>query len=216
MSEKTAFQIERIAFFSDAVFAIAITLLIIEIKAPVYEAATDPGHAIGEFLHLLPEFIATLISFTLIAMHWRRSHQLFGILENYNGKLITRNLVHLSAVIFLPFSTSFLAKNYATFWSSTITLPLVIYSLNNLACAFTSWRLFKYALDPAHKLFDPAKTEENPRRITLEVGFAALVFVVTTLAAFFGPFVTLPVFSLFAFEPLFLKWRLGKTEAAPQ
>lgn len=208
MSDKTAFQIERIAFFSDAVFAIAITLLIIEIKAPVYEAATTRGEAYGEFLHLLPEFIAVVISFALIAMHWRRSHQLFGILDNYNGKLITRNLVHLACVIFLPFSTSFIAKNYATFWGSSVTLPLVIYSLNNFACAFTSWRLFKYALDPANKLFDPEKTKENTRRITLEVGFAAAVFVVTTIAAFFGPFVTLPVFSLFAFEPLFLKWRL--------
>jgi uncharacterized membrane protein len=208
MSHKKGFQIERIAFFSDAVFAIAITLLIIEIKAPVYDAATEPRYALVEFLHLIPEFVGVLISFALIAMNWRRNHQLFGIIDDYDGKLITKNLMTLAAVIFLPFSTSFIAKNYATFWTSTLTLPLIIYSLNNFACAFLSWRLFKYALDPKNKLFDPAKTEENTRRITLEVGYAAGVFVVTTIAAFFGPFVTLPCFALFAFEPMFLKWRL--------
>ena len=207
MNDKKTFQLERIAFFSDAVFAIAITLLIIEIKAPVYDAATQ--HPLAEFLHLIPEFVGVLISFTLIAMHWRRNHQLFGILDNYDGKLITRNLMALAAVIFLPFSTSFIAKNYSTFWSSTTNLPLIVYSLNNFACAFLSWRLFSYGLNEKNDLFDPTQTTENTRRITMEVGYAASVFVVTTIAAFFGPFFTLPCFALFALEPVFLKWRLG-------
>ncbi|HEV7698751.1 MAG TPA: TMEM175 family protein [Pyrinomonadaceae bacterium] len=208
MSDKKGFQIERIVFFSDAVFAIAITLLIIEVKAPIFDADTTPSHAFREFLHLVPEFVGVLITFALIAMNWRRNHQLFGILDDYNASLITLNLMTLAAVIFLPFSTSFIAKNYAIFWTSPVTLPLVIYSFNNLACAFLSWRLFKYALDPENKLFDPAKTKEDTARLTLEVGYAAGVFVITTIAAFFGPFVTLPCFALFAFEPMFLKWRL--------
>lgn len=210
MTNKRALQFERIAFFSDAVFAIAITLLIIEVKAPVFTAETTTGHALGELLHLIPEFIGVIISFTLIAMHWRRNHQLFGILDDFDGKLITLNLMVLASVIFLPFSTSFLAKNYATFWGSVITLPLIAYSLNNFACAFLSWKLFRYGLDPKNKLFDPATTEENTRKFVLEVGYAAGVFVVTTIASFFGPWFTLPVFALFAFEPMFLKWRLAK------
>lgn len=209
MSDKTAFQIERIAFFSDAVIAIAITLLIIEIKAPVYEAATE--HAVAEFLHLIPEFVGVVISFALISMHWRRNHQLFGILDNYDNGLITRNLMTLAAVIFLPFSTSFIAKNYSTFWWSPTNLPLIVYSFNNFACAFLTWRLFSYALDPRRGLYDPAKTSVDTRRITLEVAYAAGVFVVTTIAAFFGPFVAMPCFALFALEPLFLKRRLGRT-----
>src|SRR6476469_9692160 len=127
MSDKKMFQIERIAFFSDAVFAIAITLLIIEVKAPVYTSETTSGQALGELLHLIPEFIGVGITFALIAMNWRRNHQLFGILEDYNGKLITLNLLTLVGVIFLPFSTSFIAKNYGTFWGTAITLPLVVY-----------------------------------------------------------------------------------------
>ena len=209
MNDKKMFQIERIAFFSDAVFAIAITLLIIEVKAPVYTSETTSGQALGELLHLIPEFIGVGITFALIAMNWRRNHQLFGILEDYNGKLITLNLLTLVGVIFLPFSTSFIAKNYGTFWGTVITLPLVVNCFNNFVCAFLNWRLLRYALNPANKLFDTAKTSENTRRLVLEVGYAAGVFVVTTIAAFFGPFVTLPCFALFAAEPLFLKWRLG-------
>ncbi|MBV9241171.1 MAG: DUF1211 domain-containing protein, partial [Acidobacteria bacterium] len=133
MKDKKLFQIERIAFFSDAVFAIAITLLIIEVKAPVYDLTTTYAESIEQFLHLIPEFAAVLISFTLIAMHWRRSHQLFGILDDYDGWVIVLNLTVLAAVIFLPFSTSFIAKNYVRFTQQPLTLPFVVYSFNNLA-----------------------------------------------------------------------------------
>ena len=170
------FQIERIAFFSDAVFAIAITLLIIEIKPPVYDLSTTFPQSINEFLHLIPEFIAVLISFTLIAMHWRRSHQVFGIIDDYDGRLIVLNLMVLASVIFLPFSTSYIAKNYSRFWQQPLTLPFVVYSFNNFMSAFCDWRLFKYALDPKNKLYDPSRTEQNPRKLTLEVGFAAICF----------------------------------------
>ena len=209
MTDKKMFQIERIAFFSDAVYAIAITLLIIEIKAPVYDLTTSFPESINEFLHLIPEFIGVLISFALIAMHWRRSHQVFGIINNYDGRLIVLNLMVLASVIFLPFSTSFIAKNYARFWQQPLTLPFVIYSFNNFMCAFCDWLLFRYALDPRNELFEPARTEEDPRRLILEVGFAAIVFSVTTIVGWFSNFAALPCFALFAAEPLFIKWRLG-------
>jgi len=215
MNDKKMFQIERIAFFSDAVFAIAITLLIIEIKAPVYDMATTFSQSINEFLHLIPEFIAVLISFALIAMHWRRSHQVFGIIEDYDGKIIVLNLMVLATIIFLPFSTSFIAKNYARFWQEPLTLPFVVYSFNNFACAFCDWRLFRYALDPKNKLFDPARTDEDPRRLILEVGFAAIVFSVTTLVGWFSHFAALACFALFAAEPLFIKWRLAAPANEP-
>lgn len=209
MSDKKEFHIERIAFFSDAVYAIAITLLIIEIKAPVYDMTTTANESIAQFLHLIPEFIGVLISFALIAMHWRRSHQIFGIIDDYDGHVIVLNLMALCTVIFLPFSTSFIAKNYARFWQDPLTLPFTIYSFNNFACAFCDWRLFRYALDPRNKLFDPEKTKEDPRRLIHEVGYAAIVFAVTTTVGWFNHFAGMACFALFAAEPLFMRWRLG-------
>lgn len=207
------FQIERIAFFSDAVFAIAITLLIIEIKAPIYDMTTTWAESIGQFLHLIPEFIAVLISFALIAMHWRRSHQIFGIIDDYDGRLIVLNLMVLAAVIFLPFSTSFIAKNYARFWQEPLTLPFTVYSFNNFMCAFCDWLLFRYALNPKNKLYDPANSAVNGRRLILEVGFAAMVFSITTIVGWFSHFAAMPCFALFALEPLFIKWRLGSASS---
>jgi uncharacterized membrane protein len=201
---KTHFQIERIAFFSDAVFAIAITLLVIEIHAPVFGAEVTGEEVISEFLHLLPELVAVVVSFFLISLSWRRHHQLFGILTDYNEKLITLNFFALVSIIFLPFSTAFISKNWARFWVNPLVLPFVIYSLNNLACAFFNYLLFRFALNPKNRLYEPGE-KFDAERVKLEVLFPIFVFTVTTLVGCFNSFIACACFALFVFEPLFIK-----------
>jgi uncharacterized membrane protein len=201
---KAEFQIERIAFFSDAVFAIAITLLIIEIHAPEFGPETTRTEALNELLHLMPEFFAVVVSFFLISMNWRRHHQLFGILNHYNEKLITLNFFALVSIIFLPFSTAFVSKNYARFWVDPISLPFAVYGLNNLACAFFNYLLFRYALNPANNLFKPADSLDHAK-VKLEVFFPIIVFAAVTIVAWFNHLLALPCFALFALEPLFIK-----------
>ncbi len=212
---KTEFQIERIAFFSDAVFAIAITLLVIEIHAPVFNSEVTAAEAFKEFLHLIPEFAAVLFSFFLISLNWRRHHQLYGILNGYNEKLITLNFFALVSIVFLPFSTAFISKNWVRFWMNPLVLPFVIYSLNNLACAFFNYLLFRYALNPKNELYAP-NDAFNAEKVKLEVLFPVFVFTVTTIVGCFNHFFALLCFALFAFEPLFIKFMLrgknGKTE----
>lgn len=204
---KTEFQIERIAFFSDAVFAIAITLLVIEIHAPVFNLEVTTAEAFIEFLNLIPEFIAVLVSFFLISLNWRRHHQLYGILRGYNEKLITLNFFALVSIVFLPFSTAFISKNWERFWINPLVLPFVIYSLNNLACAFFNYLLFRYALNPKNELYAP-NDALNIEKVKLEVLFPVFVFTVTTIVGCFNHFAALACFALFAFEPLFIKFVL--------
>jgi uncharacterized membrane protein len=211
---KIEFQIERIAFFSDAVFAIAITLLIIEVHAPVFKELemTNLGALIEFIPHFIPEFIAVLVSFFLISINWRRHHQLFGMLDNYSEKLITLNFFSLATIIFLPFSTSLISSNWQRFWINPLVLPFVVYSLNNLACAFFNFLLFRYALNPQNELFSPNEGIDT-ERIKLEVLFPIIVFTITTIVSCFNTFAALPCFALFAFEPLFIKFVLkGKNE----
>ncbi|MGI8811774.1 MAG: TMEM175 family protein [Pyrinomonadaceae bacterium] len=209
MSNKVYFQIERIAFFSDAVFAIAITLLIIEIHPPVFTVETTADETYQAFLHLLPELVAVLVSFALISLNWRRHHQLFGFMDDYDEKLITLNFFSLVAIIFLPFSTAFISKNYARFWPDPLSLPFVVYCINNLACAFFNFLLFRYALDPENRLFDPAAAP-NYKRIKLEVLYPVFVFAAAAIVGYYSPFVALACFALFALEPLFIKLVLQK------
>ena len=94
---KKDFQVERLAFFSDAVFAIAITLLIIELKIPEIEEGPVSEHVFLEHLvMLIPRFMGFFISFFIIGLYWFIHHGIFGYVINYNGKLIWLNLIFLS------------------------------------------------------------------------------------------------------------------------
>ena len=71
---KQEFQVERIAFFSDAIFAIAITLLIIEFKVPHVEKETSFENALTDILNLKYSLFSLLLSFYLIASYWIKHH----------------------------------------------------------------------------------------------------------------------------------------------
>lgn len=98
------FQLERIILFSDAVFAIAITLLVIEIKVPHLEHGTTAELA-DALLHKIPEFISFIISFAVIGQFWTNHHRLFGYVTGYTPGLMWLNLHMLFWIALMPFST---------------------------------------------------------------------------------------------------------------
>jgi uncharacterized membrane protein len=100
-------ELERIVFFSDAVFAIAITLLVLEIRVPEGLSPTELTSALGE---MWPRFASYLISFSLIGGFWRAHHRIFHYIKAYDRRLITSNLLFLMCVAFLPFSSSLLGQ----------------------------------------------------------------------------------------------------------
>jgi uncharacterized membrane protein len=102
---------ERIEYFSDGVFAIAITLLIIEIDVPNGKELQELG--IWEALrHLIPSFTSFFISFMVIALYWRSHLQNSTFIRSFDNKLLWLNIWMLFYIVLLPFSTSFYAKNF--------------------------------------------------------------------------------------------------------
>ncbi len=101
--------LERLTFFSDAVFAIAMTLLVIDLKLPPIPAATDA--VLGQALiDLLTHYIGFVASFLVIGRFWVSHHQLFGMLDRSNMRLVWANLFFLLAVAFTPFPTAILSE----------------------------------------------------------------------------------------------------------
>jgi len=104
--------LERMLFFSDAVFAISITLLILEIKVPSVQqefSELQLGHAL---LQMTPKIVGFLISFFLIGQTWIEHHRMCSFLGGYNFGLLWRNLWLLLFVVFLPFATALLSEYY--------------------------------------------------------------------------------------------------------
>ncbi len=98
------FELERMILFSDAVFAIAITLLIIEIKFPeVPKDATVPE--IEELLKpVIIRFLGFILSFFFIGLMWARHLKTFKYLKKYDNGVIYRNLVLLFFIVCFPFT----------------------------------------------------------------------------------------------------------------
>jgi uncharacterized membrane protein len=132
------FQLERIILFSDAVFAIAITLLIIEIKIPHFEEHPTQQQLSSALLHKLPEFIGFIISFAVIGQFWTNHHRLFGYIKDYTPGLMWLNLLMLFWVVLMPFST------YLNMEFGNLDITWFWYCINLTCIAFSLYLLWKY------------------------------------------------------------------------
>lgn len=135
--------------FSDAVFAIAITLLAIEIKVPEVAKNIVTDDLLGEKLHeLLPKFIGFFVSFFVIAIYWVVHHRMFGFVVNYNQRLLWLNLFFLLSVVLMPFSSGF----YSTYIIRQLKLPMIVYVCNVVFMASMSLVIWEYVSSPRRGL----------------------------------------------------------------
>ena len=98
----------RILALSDGVFAIAITLLILEIAVPATTGGADLSKAL---LGLWPRYLAYVLSFVVIARFWVTHHLAFRLIARYDAALVWLNLLLLMFVAFLPFPTAVLGEH---------------------------------------------------------------------------------------------------------
>ena len=139
--------LERLIFFSDAIFAIAMTLLVLDIPRP------PRGADLTKFLTTNDgKFLAFFISFWVIAIFWLGHHRLFRYVRHLDHGLITLNLVLLFWVAFLPYPSAILGDRADTV-SATVFYAAVM-CLAGLSSATLTWytvshRGFTGAVHPA-------------------------------------------------------------------
>ncbi len=104
--------LERLIFFSDAVFAIAITLLVIEIHVPEFHHPTSDRDFLVAMAQLLPNFIGFFVSFFVVGAFWAGHHRAFDCARRWSPRLVVPNLMLLSAVAAMPFFTAFSSDYY--------------------------------------------------------------------------------------------------------
>ena len=102
-------QLDRLVFFSDAIFAIAITLLIIEVRVPHLARVSEEGLA-QALLGQIPQYIGFVVSFFVIGRFWIGHHRVFGWLARSDDRLVWRNLLFMLTIAFMPFPTAVLSQ----------------------------------------------------------------------------------------------------------
>ena len=153
--------LERFVFFSDAVFAIAITLLVIEIKVPPVASGVGEAAWEGVLVHLWPSFFAFILTFMVVGSVWSAHHAVFRLVSKFTDDLIFPNLMLLMTVALVPFSSALLSER------TIAPAPYAFYSVTLLVVGLAKVWVTGIALRPT--LVSAARLAENRDRRQADV-----------------------------------------------
>lgn len=128
-------ELERLVFFSDAVFAIAMTVLVLSIHVPTVRDA-GLGRALR---HELPAVYSYFLSFAVIAVYWLVHHRMFHYIRRIDGATITINLALLALIAILPFPTDLLG-HYGSTRIATMTYAAAVTAVGSMS-TFLWWHV---------------------------------------------------------------------------
>jgi len=153
---------ERIEAFSDGVFAIAITLLILEIKIPHLQSGSD---LFSSLLRLWPAYFGYVLSFVMIGIYWANHHYIFKLFRKTNHALNLLNLLFLLFIAFLPLPTAVLGDYLLD--PTNQTTAVTVYALGLLFPAAT-WLLMWLYASGRYTIVDTRLDAGYLRRLTLQ------------------------------------------------
>ena len=169
--------LERIVFFSDAVMAIAITLLAIDIRVPEIPPGLAPQQLAASLSALGPRFITFFISFMVIGIYWISHHRYFGHIKRYDMRLILLNFLFLFFIVCMPFLASLLGQY------SFVPVALICYTVAIAALGLSMALIWWYA-SHHHRLIDPEFSPDTIRTINIRLFVAPVMFLVAVPFAF--------------------------------
>jgi uncharacterized membrane protein len=175
--EVRAIAAERLTFFADAVIAIAITLLALELPRPEGDTNAKVLHSVVEHRG---EYIAVLISFVVIGAHWSGHHRVFRYVTTLDGRLAAYSMYWLLAQVLTPFATKVLTGGGA------FQVRFVFYA----AVQAMAGVLFLLMLREIrrHHLYRPGTPPRMLANAAVRTGSMAGAFLVSIPVAFFTPY----------------------------
>ncbi|MDD5254554.1 MAG: TMEM175 family protein [Candidatus Omnitrophica bacterium] len=185
-----AFTKNRVETFSDGVFAIIVTLLILEIKVPDIQ---EPGSVLAlrdSLTALLPKFVSWVISFLTICIVWMNHHRLFDMFKGINVGLFWLNVNLLLWVCFVPFPTALMGDYPRN------PLAVAFYGAV-MACAGISFILARlYGLKHKSLLKDTVSLKKYKRAILFAFIFAVCLYCAGAALAWVNTYVSFAFYFL--------------------
>ncbi len=175
-TEAERIGMERLIFFSDAVFAIAITLLSLEIRLPAVEGSISNTQMVELLWSIWPKYLAYVISFLVIGLFWIGHHRKFSYIQRYDGNLLRLNLLLLMAIAFVPFPTTLLSEH----GNRTATIFYALVMVVNSALSGCLWLYASYN----NRLIDPNMGRDQRRRETIAPLLGIAVFLLSIGVAY--------------------------------
>lgn len=198
--EENEVEFSRIVAFSDGVFAIAITLLVLNLSISSHLPDSELASALWDQHENL---VAYAISFAVIGRFWIVHHRFFGEVEAFDGRLLGLNLFYLGWIVLIPFSSEVLGKYGGH------TAALVLYSANLAGVVVIGMWMAADARHAGLTVVDEVAEREGRLRSI----YLATVFLISIPAAFVVPGVTPFLWLVLFFDPA---GRLAARTAGPK
>jgi uncharacterized membrane protein len=109
--ELDARAVDRLVFFSDAVIAIIITLMVLEVRLPSLPEHAGEAEVLRALAALWPKYLAVVLSFLVVGLFWTLHHRRFNWVRRVDGALVWLNLLYLLAMACVPFATALTAEH---------------------------------------------------------------------------------------------------------
>ena len=166
----------RLEAFSDGVFAIIITIMVLELKVPHHDT-------LEELLAQWPIFLSYALSYVMVAEYWMNHHLMFHMVKRVNNRILWSNLLLLFTLSLIPLFTAFMGENHFSAFSTAA------YSAYMLVCALT-FNVWFWAL--SHHLGADTHEQQCLRRAGLIKSFVAIgVYALAIPLAFCSPMLAL-------------------------
>lgn len=209
-------SLERINAFSDGVFAVAITLLVLSIAVPAIKGAHTNASLWRSLSAVWGHFFAYVLSFLIIGAFWYRHHDLFDHLQRGDSLMVRLNTMLLMAIVFVPYATSLIGRY------GDISLAVAIYGVTMAVTCILMESLCLYATK-GRRLVGEDFDYEFAYQFTTRYVSVALVFLASAGLAFINAsaglyflllMVVLPPLlnRLRPFHAGFIKWVSARSE----
>jgi uncharacterized membrane protein len=186
--EGNEIEFSRIVAFSDGVFAIAITLLVLNLDIPEHLTGGEIANALWDQREF---FFAYALSFAVIGRFWLVHHRFFGEVKAFDGRLIVLNMFYLGWIVLIPFSSEVLGEYGGK------AAAIVLYAANLIGVVLTGMWMAADARR-AGLVETPAGAHREQRYRSL---FIATVFLVSIPVAFVAPGIAAFVWLALFFDP---------------
>jgi uncharacterized membrane protein len=176
LEHKKKFALERLVLFSDAVFAIAITLLVIELRLPEMKEMTSAAMR-ESLVHMIPHFFSFFLSFFIIGIYWVAHHRTFTYVVNYDSRLLWLNLVLLCFIALMPFSSNV----YGVY--GNVNTAFYLYTANITTVALFNFLLYRHIANLKKKLSHGLEDPRLVRYYTLRAWAVPFCFLIGVILA---------------------------------
>ena len=196
----------RIEALTDGIFAVAMTLLVLDIKPPVH-LRFETSEALVDHLSVLEHsFVMYAISFVVLAMFWLGHHLQFHFVRRVDRPLLWINLAFLLLAVVVPFSTNLVGDH------GHLQLPVVLYAVNLLVLTLLLFLQLRHLAARPH-LIAPDLTPEAIAHLHRQLLLFGVVPVVSIAASFYSPRLGMYLYVLLA-VPAFLPGRIDRLTRA--